>query len=113
MSLTKTTKQLLTDHPDVVNMFLSKWVANHVKLVEAAKIFQNEIYQYKEKYSMDMLEDFRFYWAEPNQNHTKMRFQLEKTWSMGGRLRTWAKSPFNKANVRPKAPEIGREGFFQ
>lgn len=53
--------------------------------------------------SNDELKDFLFYWSEENEKG-KMRFQLEKTWSTSGRLRTWIKrsKQFKKQTDKPE-----------
>lgn len=55
-----------------------------------------------EKYGMDMLEDFCRYWNEPNKKG-KLRWQLQETWSLPGRLVTWDKNNFNKKNTFAKS----------
>lgn len=42
-------------------------------------------------YPQQMLEAFVDYWTEPNRSGTKLRFELEKTWSTKRRLATWNK----------------------
>lgn len=43
-------------------------------------------------YVKRMLDEFFDYWSEPNRSQKpKMRFELEKTWEISRRLRTWAK----------------------
>jgi len=53
--------------------------------------FKNSLIPFKQKYSIDLLKNFFNYWIEPNRSNTKMRFELEKTWSIERRLETWAK----------------------
>lgn len=53
--------------------------------------FKNSLVPFKQKYSIDLLKNFYGYWIEPNRSNTKMRFELEKTWSVERRLETWAK----------------------
>ncbi len=36
-----------------------------------------------------MLNDFYKYWVELNQQKTRMRFELEKTWELNLRLANW------------------------
>ena len=56
--------------------------------------FYHAVAKFKEKYQKEMLRDFFEYWKEADPNG-KMKFQLEKTWDTGGRLRTWKKrEPF-------------------
>jgi hypothetical protein len=41
-------------------------------------------------YDKKILEGFIDYWTEPNKSNTKMKFELNKTWSTNLRLKTWA-----------------------
>jgi hypothetical protein len=52
--------------------------------------FYKAIAEFKEKYSKELLRDFFEYWKERTPTNV-MKFQLEKTWDTGGRLRTWKK----------------------
>lgn len=58
-------------------------------------------------YGKELLNDFYFYWSEPNQSNTKMRFEMQKTWSIELRLKTWSKNDKNfvaKKDVKPYNP---------
>lgn len=54
--------------------------------------FKNSLIPFKQKYSIDMLKDFFGYWTEPNKSNTKLKFELQQTWSISRRLETWAKN---------------------
>lgn len=58
------------------------------------KLTEPEFYQqiglHKERYPKEMLRAFFEYWKEPSATGI-MRFQLEKTWETGLRLKTWQK----------------------
>ena len=41
-------------------------------------------------YDESILNGFTDYWTEPNKSNTKMKFELNKTWSTKLRLKTWA-----------------------
>ena len=41
-------------------------------------------------YEESILNGFTDYWTEPNKSNTKMKFELQKTWSTKLRLKTWA-----------------------
>ena len=41
-------------------------------------------------YEESILNGFIDYWTEPNKSNTKMKFELNKTWSTKLRLNTWA-----------------------
>ncbi|MEG0890091.1 MAG: DUF6291 domain-containing protein [Bacteroides sp.] len=51
--------------------------------------FKDELTSFVEQYGKEMIRAFFDYWSEPNKTNTKMRFELEKTWNLSGRLRTW------------------------
>jgi hypothetical protein len=66
-----------------------------------SQTFKDSLLDFKNKYQVNMLKEFYNYWTEPNQSKTKMRFELEKTWSLDRRLETWAKRE-NSFNVKPQ-----------
>ena len=75
---------------------------NVINKIEArSQIFKDSLLEYKDKHQVNMLKEFYNYWTEPNQSKTKMRFELEKTWSLDRRLETWAKRE-NSFNVKPQ-----------
>ena len=47
---------------------------------------------YHERYGQEMVTHFADYWTEPNRSQTKMRFELQRTWSTPLRLATWARN---------------------
>jgi hypothetical protein len=59
------------------------------------EIFMNECAVFVEKYGKEMVRDFFDYWTEPDKSHSKMRFEMEKTWDLGRRLSAWEKNEFN------------------
>lgn len=62
------------------------------ELLKAEGVFRMQVKQFAGVYPQEMLEAFTRYWTEPNPSGTKMRFQMQKTWSLAGRLSTWAKN---------------------
>ena len=42
------------------------------------------------EYDESVLNGFIDYWTEPNKSNTKMKYELNKTWSTKLRLKTWA-----------------------
>ena len=58
--------------------------------------FSDSIDEFADEYDAELLEDFEEYWTEPNKSGTKMKFELEKTWSLGRRLKTWKRNGFGK-----------------
>lgn len=53
--------------------------------------FYNSLIPYTDIYGREMIREFFDFWTEPNKSKTKMRVDLEKTWDLERRLRTWAK----------------------
>ncbi|MDR3266234.1 MAG: hypothetical protein LBT24_01510, partial [Tannerella sp.] len=53
------------------------------------------------------------YWTEPNKSHSKMRFEMEKTWDLGRRLKRWSENEtgFNKKTEAIKP--IGENVHFK
>jgi len=54
--------------------------------------FLMEVFAFKELYSVEMLEAFIDYWTEPNKSKTKLRYELQKTFDIARRLKTWSKN---------------------
>jgi len=54
-------------------------------------------------YSKDLLNEFYSYWTEPNKSNTKFRQELQNTWDLERRLKTWAKNDttFNQSKTEP------------
>lgn len=53
--------------------------------------FKSELVPFKQNYTIDMLKSFYDYWTEPNHSKTKMRYEMEKTFDVDRRLKTWSK----------------------
>lgn len=60
-----------------------------LSLSDRTKNFKNELIPFVEEYGKDMIRAFFDYWSEPNTSGTKMRYEMQKTWNLAGRLRTW------------------------
>mgnify|MGYP003656736823 CR=1 FL=1 len=52
--------------------------------------FEEEVFN--SEYLNEMCEDFFDYWSEPNKSNTKMKWELEKTFDIKRRLKTWEKN---------------------
>lgn len=53
------------------------------------KEFYDQLVPWVSVYGPDMIRKFFDYWRERNKSRTKMRFELQQTWDLAGRLRTW------------------------
>lgn len=71
------------------------------------KAFGLELAKYEQKYGKPMLTEFFIHWSEPNKRNTLMKFEMQKTWKLGGRLATWEINAerFNRGKGSSK-PEI-------
>lgn len=66
--------------------------------------FYNVLIPFVKIYGREMIREFFDYWSEPNKSHSKMRFELERTWDLTRRLQTWEKrsrNGFGKHNSWP------------
>lgn len=76
---------------------VTKNVTKNVTTIEQRKAaFTETLKPFLGQYSSDMLNAFWMYWTEPNKSNTRMRFEMEKTWSLEGRLATWNRNNKNK-----------------
>lgn len=66
--------------------------------------FVLEVSAFKEIYSVELLEAFVDYWTEPNKTKTKLRYELQKTFDISRRLKTWFKNEkkFNKGSDKKR-----------
>jgi hypothetical protein len=67
-----------------------------VNNIEDRKLkFAHTLKPFLEIYGKDLLNEFYHYWTEPNKSNTKMKFELQQTWSLERRLTTWSKNDKN------------------
>tara|TARA_R110001583_G_scaffold35622_6_gene118328 strand:- start:315 stop:899 length:585 start_codon:yes stop_codon:yes gene_type:complete len=65
-------------------------------LEKVSNKFSEEVLSFD--YDIEMSKEFIEYWTEPNRSKTKLRYELQKTFDIFRRLKTWAKrqKEFNK-----------------
>ncbi len=71
---------------------------NKRKLEPRRQAFIEELRKYQGIYSNDLLNDFFRYWAESNKTFTKMRFEMQKTFQLDLRLKTWYNNDLKRKN---------------
>ena len=74
------------------NLQISKEVIKeriNKKTLSKSEKFKSEVFSYD--YPKSMLESFYDYWSEPNKSKAKERWQLQPTFEISRRLKTWAK----------------------
>lgn len=57
-------------------------------LSERENLFKNDIDVFTD-YDQKLRDQFFNYWSEPNKSKTKMRWEMEKTWDIKRRLKTF------------------------
>lgn len=67
-----------------------------LSLSDRIEKFKNELIPFVERYGKDMIFAFFDYWSEPNPSKTKMKFEMQKTWDIAKRLRTWERRIYEK-----------------
>ena len=60
-------------------------------LDERRQTFIDSLTPFIPTYGMEMIKAFVDYWTEPNRSCSRMRFELQRTWSLPLRLATWAR----------------------
>ena len=79
--------------------------------------FSDSIDEFADEYDAELLEDFEEYWTEPNKSGTKMKFELEKTWSLSRRLKKWKRNGFGKkqtiADFKPDTTGYSYMGYCE
>lgn len=93
--------KVLTNVNDNDNVNKNENLNNNVLLVKETKFkktlderkfyFKERLIDIVKKENIDVIiaKDFFEYWTESNQSETKMRFELEKTYDITRRLKTW------------------------
>jgi len=100
---TKTNERSISSTDNVnVNVNVINKLDSKANLEIRSLAFKNSLIPFKNKYQIDLLKNFFEYWTEPNPSKTKMRFELERTWSIERRLTNWAsrQKDFNKQTIK-------------
>jgi len=75
---------------------------NVINIEERKQKFALTLQPFVEKYGRDFIKDFYLYWSEPTQDLKKLKYELEKTWSLDRRLKTWETNAKKYGTVLPK-----------
>lgn len=65
--------------------------------------FANSLQPYLSQYGKDFLNEFYLYWTEETINNKKLKYELEKTWSLERRLNTWKNMAIKFGGILPKS----------
>ena len=61
-------------------------------LEQRRQAFVDSLVPFIDRYGRAMIQAFADYWTEPNHSLTRMRFEMQRTWSLPLRLATWARN---------------------
>jgi hypothetical protein len=76
-------------------------------------IFKNKIFEHTQTYSTEMLDSFFDYWSETNKSGTKMKFELNKTWDLSKRLKTWERNEASFGGGKSKFEDKEKQKFLR
>lgn len=74
-----------------------------INSIEGRKLkFAHALEPFLDKYGREMLLNFNRYWNEPDKENKKLKFEMQKTWDLAGRLATWKsrEKTFNKTDEK-------------
>lgn len=77
------------------------------ELKERKEVFKKQVFKYNATYEFEMLCDFFDYWSETKPNGKKMKFEFQKTWDLGLRLKKW-KSNQDKWTKKPNQTKVNQ-----
>lgn len=116
-----TVAKIATPHAKIATPTVAKIATNNNtsnnkrNIDERKQDFYEELKPFVETYGKEMLRAFYDYWTQPNHQKTKLGFEIQKTWDIEARLRTWksrqkeeksfGKKEENAENTKLKKPE--------
>jgi DNA polymerase III gamma/tau subunit len=85
---------------------------NNKNLEDRKNDFAALLQPYIETYGREMLNEFYMYWTEHNQRKTKLKYEMQSTWSLERRLNTWSKQSvkFGTAVSKAEKPKFDPYG---
>jgi hypothetical protein len=82
---------------------IDKQLNNKQETIEQRKkSFAEILIPFVDVYGKDMIREFYDYWSETTLNNKKMKYELERTWSVERRLKTWSKNSAKFGGALPK-----------
>ena len=64
-------------------------VNKEIEIKERIEIFKTQIFNFRNQFSMDVLQQFLKFWTEENKQTGRLRFEEEKFWNLETRLSSW------------------------
>lgn len=75
-----------------------------ISIIKRKNLFKDLVFKLDD-ISNDIKEEFYNYWSEENHSKTKMKYELERTWSMEKRLQRWINNS-KKWNITSKNSKV-------
>jgi hypothetical protein len=101
-ALDKALSKHSTKHSQSIVSIDKQETIKQITIEERKQKFAISLNPYLEKYGREFLNDFYLYWTEPTLNNKKLKYELEKTWSLDRRLSTWETNAKKYGTVLPK-----------
>jgi hypothetical protein len=73
-----------------------------IDIIMRKQEFATSLISFVDVYGKDMIREFYDYWSETTLNNKKMKYELEKTFSIDRRLKTWSKNSVKFGSALPK-----------
>lgn len=89
----------------------NKIKSNKTTLEKRVSEFKNSVISKNVDMDKDDKIEFVEYWTEPNKSGSKLRFEMEKTWDLGRRMKRWMNNGFNKD--KNKLPDYFDEFLYK
>ncbi len=92
--------------------FTAEKSATKKSIEERKEDFYSSLLGYMGEYSKDTLRAFFDYWSEHNENGKKMKFEMQKTFSIKNRLEYWERNSYSKKRTESDDVKVATEANF-
>ncbi|WP_130736858.1 hypothetical protein [Flavobacterium sp. J27] len=75
-------------------------VNKEIEIKERIDIFKTQIFNFRNQFPMDVLQQFFKFWTEENKQTGRLRFEEEKFWNLETRLSNWKNYNTNSTNKK-------------
>lgn len=104
-ALDKALSKHSTKHSQSIVSIDKQYNNKQITIEQRKQEFANSLIPSVDVYGKGMIREFYDYWSETTLNNKKMRFELQKTFSLDRRLKTWSKNAVTFGTTLPKEKE--------
>jgi len=80
---------------------------NERSIIDRENDFRLKAQSYQSEYSFQLIDSFCDYWTESNEDGKKMKFEMQKTFDIGRRLKTWKRNDYgSNKKVKKQASDM-------